>query len=74
MLVHEDPTLRLQSFAPGVQQSIRDGYVERGMTREQVLMAVGYPPTHETASLDQDQNTGTRAFGPISWASVRTAA
>jgi outer membrane protein assembly factor BamE (lipoprotein component of BamABCDE complex) len=33
-----------------LQQAIVESRVERGMTREQVIMALGYPPTHRTAS------------------------
>ncbi|MEO8084181.1 MAG: outer membrane protein assembly factor BamE [Ardenticatenales bacterium] len=33
---------------------IKNGRVEVGMTKEQVLMSLGYPPTHRTASTDLD--------------------
>ena len=38
--------------APEVEKLIETGTVEPGMTREQVLMAIGYPPAHRTPSLD----------------------
>lgn len=50
-LVEADPRERLATFPPAVRDAITDGRVEVGMTREQVLMALGYPPTHRTASL-----------------------
>jgi hypothetical protein len=35
-----------------VRKLIEQGLVEPGMTREQVLMSIGYPPVHRTPSLD----------------------
>jgi hypothetical protein len=35
-----------------VRRLIEQGAVEEGMTREQVLMSLGYPPVHRTPSLD----------------------
>ncbi len=35
-----------------VRKAIDGGYVEPGMTKDQVLMALGYPPGHRTPSLD----------------------
>jgi hypothetical protein len=52
LLVDTDPRTHYATFSPSVQAAIRDGQVERGMTREQVLMALGYPATHRTASTD----------------------
>ena len=52
ILVDTDPHTRFGTFSPSVQAAIRDGRVERGMTREQVIMSLGYPPTHRTASTD----------------------
>jgi hypothetical protein len=51
VLVAEDPKLKEARFPRSVQDAINDGRVERGMTREQVIMALGYPPTHRTPSL-----------------------
>lgn len=34
--------------------AISNGVLRAGMTRDQVLMARGYPPAHETPSLEQD--------------------
>jgi hypothetical protein len=52
ILVPDDPHTRFAAFPKDVQDAIRDGRVERGMTREQVIMSLGYPPTHRTASTD----------------------
>jgi hypothetical protein len=57
ILVPDDPRIRLASFPLDVQQAIIQGRVERRMTREQVIMAVGYPPTHRTSSIASDQWT-----------------
>jgi len=50
-IVADDPKLKLDGFAPAVRQAILDGRVAKGMTREQVLMAVGYPVTSENPDL-----------------------
>jgi hypothetical protein len=52
ILVDTDPHLRCATFPKMVQSAIEDGRVERGMTKEQVIMSLGYPPTHRTASTD----------------------
>jgi hypothetical protein len=38
-----------------VASAIRNGDMRKGMTRELVLMARGYPPVHETPSIDGDR-------------------
>jgi hypothetical protein len=35
------------------EKQIEQGLVEPGMTKAEVLMAIGYPPAHRTPSLDQ---------------------
>jgi hypothetical protein len=52
ILVDTDPHTRFASYSPSVQAAITDARVERGMTREQVIMSLGYPPTHRTPSID----------------------
>jgi len=52
LLVPEDPKLKAAQFPRAVQAAIKDGRVEKGMTREQVLMSLGYPPAHRTPSLN----------------------
>jgi len=39
--------------APKFAKQIEQGFVEPGMTRAEVLMAIGYPPAHRTPSLEQ---------------------
>lgn len=50
ILVTEDPTSRVAAYPKAVQSAIRAGRVEVGMTKEQVLVSIGYPPSHRTAS------------------------
>jgi hypothetical protein len=54
LVVREDPRTRIAGYPPEVQRAIFDGVVIRGMTREQVLLAVGYPPTHRTFTLESN--------------------
>jgi hypothetical protein len=51
-LVTADPRAKLASAPPAVRQAIQASRLTKGMTKEQVLMSIGYPPTHGTASLD----------------------
>ena len=43
---------RFQKFTKEEQDNIRAGYIVKGMSKEAVLMAYGYPPTIRTASTD----------------------
>jgi outer membrane protein assembly factor BamE (lipoprotein component of BamABCDE complex) len=52
VIVTEDPAPRMAAWPPDVQAAVKASKVMAGMTREQVLMSLGYPPTHATASLD----------------------
>jgi hypothetical protein len=52
VLVSEDPKIKAATYSPSVQQAIKEGRVEQGMTRDQVIMSLGYPPAHRTPSLD----------------------
>jgi len=52
ILVSEDPKAKVATYPQAVQDAIRDARVEKGMTRDQVILSLGYPPTHKTASLN----------------------
>ena len=52
IFVETDPRAVFATWPKQVQSAITDGRVERGMTRPQVIMSLGYPPTHRTASTD----------------------
>jgi hypothetical protein len=51
LTVDKDLRFRLAAFPPIVQDAIRAAKVLPGMSKEQVLMAVGFPARHETPSV-----------------------
>lgn len=52
LVVQENPNVRIGKFPQKVREAIAQGQVAEGMTKEQVIIAVGYPQTDMTASLD----------------------
>jgi hypothetical protein len=53
VVLAEDPRPRLQSYPAKVRDAILARKVTRGMTREQVIMALGYPSTSYTPDMQQ---------------------
>jgi len=51
-VVTEDPKAKLATYPAKLRDAIQAGRLSRGMTREQVLMAVGYPISSENPRLD----------------------
>ena len=51
ILVANDPKPRIAAYPKEVRRAIEKAKVERGMTREQVLVSLGYPATNRTPSL-----------------------
>ncbi|MGK6310049.1 hypothetical protein [Variovorax sp. DT-64] len=51
-VVTEDPAARIAGFPPKIREAIKSARVTKGMTREQVAMAVGYPISSENPNLD----------------------
>ena len=51
-VVPHDPRTLLATYPPQVRDAISAGHIRAGMTREQVVMAVGYPITSENPTLD----------------------
>lgn len=49
--------VNLRGIKPEYQDNIKAGIVAVGMTKQEVLMAYGYPPAHVTSSLDSDSWT-----------------
>jgi len=47
--------LDLGGFDPQEQRAIRSGQFEVGMSKDAVILAMGYPPRHRTPSLELDQ-------------------
>ena len=50
--VKDDPKLQLATYPLAVQRAIHAGKVMAGMTKEQVVMSLGYPRMDTTRSLD----------------------
>jgi hypothetical protein len=51
-IVAEDPRPRIAALPPAIRAAIEAFKVAPGMTREQVITAIGYPMTSENPSLD----------------------
>jgi len=51
-IVDQDPLVRLKSYPPKIQEAIGTARLIKGMSREQVIMAVGYPVSDENPSLE----------------------
>ena len=48
----DDPRRKLESFPSGVRAAIESGRLIKGMTREQVIMSIGYPQVDDKKGLD----------------------
>jgi hypothetical protein len=55
IVVKDDPRPRISSYPGAIQEAIRQGKIMIGMSREQVIVAVGYPLTSENPTLDAPQ-------------------
>lgn len=66
IVVREDPRGRIATWPAPVRDAVRAGKVTLGMTKEEVIVALGYPPMHATPSLDAPQwkywHTGFGSF------------
>ncbi|HEY2682239.1 MAG TPA: hypothetical protein VGI93_01910 [Steroidobacteraceae bacterium] len=51
-IVSEDPTLKIRAFPQNVQDAIHQAKIMLGMSREQVLMSVGYPVLSENPHVE----------------------
>lgn len=52
IFVSADPRTKIAKLPKSTRNAIHESRIKIGMTRDQVLLALGYPPTHRTASLD----------------------
>jgi hypothetical protein len=52
LIIAQDPRPRIAGYPAAVQGAIKAGKVMLGMSREQALVAVGYPVTKTTKTLD----------------------
>ena len=65
MIVTEDPRAKIAKYPAEVREAIRLGQVMIGMTKEQAIIAAGYPQTDETVSLDAPAwNYWASSFAP----------
>lgn len=55
MIVQDDPRSRIAGWPESARHAVSAGKVAIGMTREQVIVSLGYPPAHETPALDADR-------------------
>ena len=51
-IVKDDPRAKLEAMPPKLRRAIETARVTRGMTKEQVVMAMGYPISSENPHLD----------------------
>jgi hypothetical protein len=54
-IVSEDPAVKIKTFPQNIQYAIAAGHLVKGMTREQVLMSVGYPASSEVPNLSSNE-------------------
>jgi hypothetical protein len=52
MIVAQDPREKMADWPSTVREAIESGKVAVGMTKEQVVLAVGFPPAHATPSME----------------------
>jgi hypothetical protein len=52
LVLTADPRPRIQTYPPAVRDAIYEGKLVMGMTREQAIVAVGYPIASENITLD----------------------
>ncbi len=52
VLVTADPTAKIRTYSQSMQSAIKSGKIARGMSKDQVVIALGHPPAHATGSLD----------------------
>jgi hypothetical protein len=55
IVVAQDPKAKIAAWPAPVQEAVRSGKIRAGMTKEQVIVSLGYPPAHQTPSLDSPQ-------------------
>ncbi|HEX3950078.1 MAG TPA: hypothetical protein VHW95_09545 [Steroidobacteraceae bacterium] len=54
-IVQDDPAAKIKTFPQKIQYAIAAGRLVRGMTREQVLMSVGYPASSDVPNLSSNE-------------------
>jgi hypothetical protein len=56
-IVQEDPGAKLKSYPKNIQYAIAAGHLVKGMTREQVIMSLGYPTSSDNPNLNSKEWT-----------------
>jgi len=73
LIVQDDPRRKIADWPAPVRDAVRAGKVAIGMSKEQVIVAIGYPPMHQTPSLQSPQwkywHTGFGSY-LVSWDSA----
>jgi hypothetical protein len=64
-IVKADPNAKMAGFAPKIREAIRGQKIVLGMTKEQVLMSLGYPSGDETPNLDGPWKFYLWSFSPF---------
>ena len=54
-IVAQDPKPKIATWPASVKEAVKEGKITLGMTKEQVIVSLGYPPLHQTPSLDAPQ-------------------
>lgn len=55
LIVDDDPKAKIKTYLQKIQDAISSGKICKGMTREQVIISLGYPRTDETKSLSKTE-------------------
>lgn len=55
IVVAQDPKAKIATWPAGAREAVKLGKIMAGMTKEQVIVSLGYPPVHQTPSLDSPQ-------------------
>ena len=54
LVVKSNPRPKIAGWPQAVRDAVAKGTIVNGMTREQAIVSVGYPPTHRTASVNDN--------------------
>jgi len=55
LVVQDDPRQQIARWPAPIRDATRAGKVAIGMSKQEVLVSLGYPPAHQTPSLDASQ-------------------
>jgi len=55
LVVQEDPRPKIARLPGPIREAVRAGKVAIGMNKDEALLSLGYPPAHQTPTLDAPQ-------------------